>query len=170
MNPLTPKQLEKFKSEGYLVARGLLDVDLDIRPVIAEYEAKLDELLHQWRSAGHIDDGWQNLDFSGRISYIVSRTNLDYSQPLDISLPQSNLTLETPMHTGEAIFNLLRSPRLLSAVEQFVGPEIYSNPVQHVRIKPPISALPGSFANNSLITHTPFHQDQGVIHDETGCG
>ena len=43
---------------------------------------------------------------------------------------------ETPMHHGPAVFELLTNPKLLDTVEELVGPEIYSNPVQHVRIKP----------------------------------
>lgn len=164
--PLSDEDLAQFANEGYLVARGLLDLELDIQPVMAEYEARLNEVMHGWQAAGLLDETWPELSFGERLARIVSETNLDYSQPLDISLPQSNLTEETPIHTGPAIFNLMRSPRMLNAVEQFIGPEIYSNPVQHVRIKPPERALPQGFGRNSLITHTPWHQDMGVIHDE----
>ena len=165
-HPLSEQQLAHFASEGYLVARGLLDVDLDLRPVMAEYEARLDSVIAGWQADGLIADTWDDLSFGERITKIVSETGLNYSQPLDIALPQSNISEQTPMHTGPAIFSLLRSPRLLDAVEQFVGPEIYSNPVQHVRIKPPIRALPAGFANNSLVNRTPYHQDMGVIHEE----
>lgn len=164
--PLSDQQLTHFVNEGYLVARELLDVDLDLLPVVAEYEAKLDTILAAWQAEGLIAESWDELSFGERITRIVSETDLDYSQPLDISLPLSNVTESTPFHTGPAIFSLLRSPRLLAAVEQFIGPEIYSNPVQHVRIKPPESALPKGFSNNSLINHTPWHQDMGVIHEE----
>ncbi|MEM7117650.1 MAG: phytanoyl-CoA dioxygenase family protein [Chloroflexota bacterium] len=166
LKPLSEQQLAHFVEEGYLVARGLLDYALDIAPVIAEYEVRLDEVLASWYEAGLIADTWEERRFSDRLIQIVSQTDLDYSQPLDIALPLANITETTPMHTGPAIFSLLRSSRLLDAVEQFIGPEIYSNPVQHVRIKPPMSALPKDFANNSLITHTPWHQDMGVIHEE----
>ncbi|MEM7346176.1 MAG: phytanoyl-CoA dioxygenase family protein, partial [Chloroflexota bacterium] len=118
------------------------------------------------QAAGLLEETWANLPFGERLIRIVSQTKLDYSQPLDIALPQSNVTKTTPFHTGPAIFNLLRSPRLLDAVEQFIGPEIYSNPVQHVRIKPPERALPHGYGTNSLVTHTPWHQDMGVIHEE----
>ncbi len=164
--PLSDEELAQFVNEGYVVARGLLDLELDIQPVMAEYEARLGEVMNGWQARGRLKETWPELPFGERLTRIVSETNLDYSQPLDISLPQSNLTEETPIHTGPAIFNLMRSPRMLNAVEQFIGPEIYSNPVQHVRIKPPESALPEGFGRNSLITHTPWHQDMGVIHDE----
>jgi hypothetical protein len=81
--------------------------------------------------------------------------------PFDISLPFSGVTEETPIHLGPATFRLLTSPRLLDAIEQVVGPEILSNPIQHVRIKPPEHLLPADF-RNSLVTQTDWHQDQGV--------
>jgi phytanoyl-CoA hydroxylase len=48
-------------------------------------------------------------------------------------------------------------------VERFVGPEVYSNPIQHVRIKPPerlIADLPGY--RGATVARTDWHQDQGV--------
>ena len=79
---LSEQQLTHFVEEGYLVARGLLDYELDIAPVIAEYEARLDEVLAGWQAAGLIGDGWEERPFSDRIIHIVSQTDLDYSQPL----------------------------------------------------------------------------------------
>ena len=47
------------------------------------------------------------------------------------------MTPDTPFWTGPAVFALLRNQAILDAVESLIGPEIYANPVQHVRIKPP---------------------------------
>lgn len=47
-------------------------------------------------------------------------------------------------------------------VEQFVGPEIFSNPVKHVRIKPPQRFVPVGL-DKALVTATAWHQDQGVV-------
>ena len=38
---------------------------------------------------------------------------------------------------------MVTNPRLLDIVEQLIGPEITSNPIQHVRIKPPATTLRG---------------------------
>ena len=164
--PLPAAEVTQFYEQGFLVARGLLDIEGDIAPVVQEYEAKLATILSQWHEQGLIADDLQDRSFGEKIIYIIQHTDLDYAQPLDISLPQANVTEATPFHTGPAILGLLRNPRLLDAVEQFVGPEIYSNPVQHVRIKPPESALPAGFGDNALITRTPWHQDLGVIDEE----
>jgi hypothetical protein len=71
------------------------------------------------------------------------------------------VTDETPIHVGPAVFGLLTAPRLLDAIEQVVGPEILSNPIQHVRIKPPERLLSTEFGT-SLVGRTDWHQDQGV--------
>ena len=47
---------------------------------------------------------------------------------MDFALPQANITAETPIHLGPAVFRMLTSPRLLDAVEWLVGPEIECNP------------------------------------------
>ena len=40
------------------------------------------------------------------------------------------------MHCGPAVFDLLRHPAILDVVESVIGPEIASNPVQQMRMKP----------------------------------
>lgn len=75
---------------------------------------------------------------------------------------QLNLTETTEMHLGPAVFNLLRHPRLLDVIESLMGPEIYSNPVQHVRIKPPEETVPPAL-RNSLTAAVGWHQDAGVV-------
>ena len=52
---------------------------------------------------------------------------------------------------------------LLDVLEQLIGPEISSNPVQHVRIKPPEKYLPKTDAGQPLIGATLWHQDHGVV-------
>lgn len=163
---LTDTQMTQFAATGYLVVRGLLDWDEDIQPVVAEYMALLDRLAADWVAEGKLSETYAHLPFGERLTQIIAESGQAYYQHMDISLPQANVSEETPIHHGPAIFNLLCSPRLLDAVEQFIGPEIYSNPVQHVRIKPPEHALPDDFARNPLVTQTPWHQDLGVIDDE----
>ncbi len=65
------------------------------------------------------------------------------------------------------MFALLRNPGILDAMESLIGPEIYANPVQHVRLKPPEHLLPpnaktGQVQNNA----TPWHQDNGVVTED----
>ena len=48
-------------------------------------------------------------------------------------------------------------------VENLIGGEITSNPVQHVRIKPPEDRLPKNEDGNPIIGATVWHQDHGVV-------
>jgi phytanoyl-CoA hydroxylase len=56
---------------------------------------------------------------------------------------------------------MVTNPRLLDMVEQLIGPEITSNPIQHVRIKPPATTLRGDEVR-AHITATDWHQDRAV--------
>ena len=53
--------------------------------------------------------------------------------------------------------------KLLDAVESIIGPEIYSNPVQHVRLKPPEQLTPRNAEGQIQLAKTPPHQDNGVV-------
>ena len=136
---------------------------MDIEPVIAEYEALLDELSERWRREGMLASSYRDLPLIQRWPKILSEVGISKYQCFDISLPLGGITPETPIHLGPATFNLLTSPRLLDIVEQFMGPEIYSNPIQHVRIKPPECLLPDTPEfKSALVCKTDWHQDQGV--------
>jgi phytanoyl-CoA hydroxylase len=68
------------------------------------------------------------------------------------------------MWVGPAVFHVMRNAKLLDAVESLIGPEIYSNPVQHVRIKPPERLTPLSPDTGKVqLGATPWHQDNGVV-------
>jgi phytanoyl-CoA hydroxylase len=157
----TKVDLERFRDEGYLVVEDVLDVERDLDPVVAEYTQKLDDLARTWHAEGKLTSTYAELPFVQRLAQVLTETGRTGYQPLDISLPFTGVTEETPIHLGPATFRLLTSPRLLDAVEQVVGPEVLSNPIQHVRIKPPERLLPEEF-RSSLVGQTDWHQDQGV--------
>jgi len=154
--------LEQYDSDGFVLVRGLLDIDRDLDPVIAEYSFVLDGLVEHWRREGQLTDRYESLSFCDRLIKVVNEVQEAYDLHFDISLPQADITLDTPIHLGPAVFELLRSPRMLDAVEQFLGPEIYSNPVQHARIKLPEHLLPER-SRTGLTAQIAWHQDQGVI-------
>mgnify|MGYP001194580514 CR=1 FL=1 len=158
----TPKvDIERFNEEGYLVVDDVLDLQRDLDPVMAEYTALLDELASRWHAEGKLTSTYAELPFVQRLAHVLSEMGTKAYQHFDISLAFSGVTEETPIHLGPAVFGLLSSPRLMDAVEQLIGPEILSNPIQHVRIKPPERLLPPEF-RGSLVGQTDWHQDQGV--------
>ena len=63
------------------------------------------------------------------------------------------------MHCGPAVFNLIRHPKILDVVEAIIGPEIYSSPVQQMRMKPPEKSLRSELADHSNVGATTWHQD-----------
>ena len=153
--------VDRFLDEGYLVVEDVLDVERDIEPVVREYEATLDREMARRHAEGKLSSTYADRSFDGRLAAFLSEGGRGAYQPLDISLPFSGVTEQTPIHLGPATFALLTSPRLIDAVEQIVGPEILSNPIQHVRIKPPERLLPQEYLY-SLAGRTNWHQDQGV--------
>jgi ectoine hydroxylase-related dioxygenase (phytanoyl-CoA dioxygenase family) len=161
MSKLTQDQVDQFEDAGYLVVRNLLDVREAIDPIIAEYEALLDALCQRLHAEGKLLSSYAGMPFGERLTRLYADSGANFSQHFDISLPQGGVTVDTPFHLGPAVFHLLTSPRLLDAVEALIGPEIVSNPVQHVRIKPPQRYI--GAAAGALVGATSWHQDQGVV-------
>tara|TARA_B100001179_G_C18465518_1_gene349059 strand:- start:4 stop:786 length:783 start_codon:yes stop_codon:yes gene_type:complete len=87
-------------------------------------------------------------------------TNAQY---FDFSLPFAGVTKDTPCWFGPAVFKALVNEQILDVVESVIGPEIYSNPVQHVRIKPPEREIPKNKNGQPIIGATIWHQDHGVV-------
>ena len=158
--------LDEFDERGFVVLPGVLDPEEDIQPVVDEYERLLDSLSTDWHRQGKLTAAFDHLPFGQRLTEVARETGGGYYQYFDISLPQSVIDADTPMHTGPEAFGLLRNERLLDAVEMFTGPEIFCNPVQHTRIKPPVSALPEDKRYHAGIAKTQWHQDIGVITEE----
>jgi phytanoyl-CoA hydroxylase len=168
MNPqmITPEMKQEFDARGYLVVPGLLTPADDLAPIEREYAELLDRVAHELHAAGKISSTYEDLPFSRRIATLIAETKGALHSYLDICLPQKGLTTDTPMHTGPAIFALMTNARLLDAVEHFIGPEIYSNPTQHVRIKPPEPYLKSGDVVVSEISRTVWHQDLGTVSGE----
>lgn len=159
---LTQTQIAQFETHGFLVVENVLDA-ATLDAVKAEYAALLDRLYAGWQAEGRVPDGTP-LDFWQKLlaSYAAG---CDWFQPMDISLPGDAITAQTPFHFGPAVFDMLTAPRLLDMVEDLIGPEIASNPIQHVRLKPPADRLSGNEVR-AHITATDWHQDRAVAHEE----
>lgn len=157
---LSQAQIDTFENQGVLVVEDLLSPDL-LHAIRAEYAALLDGLYAGWQRAGRVPEPgsasfWDKL----LTSY---KAGCDWFQPMDISLPGDEITPDTPFHFGPAVFAMVTAPRLLDAVECLIGPEITSNPIQHVRLKPPAVDLAADEAR-AHITATDWHQDRAVAH------
>ena len=155
---------KEFAQNGFVIVEELLDVNRDLQPLIVDYASLLDQLAVRWHAEGKLPSTYAELPFDRRASTVISRIGNEEAYHFDISLPKIAVYgPETPVHTSQAVFNLLTHPRLLDLVELLIGPEIYSNPIQHARIKPPEAAVPKDAPGNGYLAATPWHQDQGVI-------
>ncbi len=170
MPAMTKEQLEHFEHLGFVTAENVLDPETVIDPVIDEYAGVLDRLADELYEDGKISSRYEDLEFGERVTQIYAESGEVHNGYFDFSLPQGGIKPDTPFWAGPAVFNALTAPSLLDAVESFVGPEVYSNPVQHVRIKVPESRAPRDENGNVKFGITPWHQDCGVVNpdaDET---
>ncbi|MFT5087518.1 MAG: phytanoyl-CoA hydroxylase [Candidatus Latescibacterota bacterium] len=163
MTKINAEQLAHFNEEGYLVVRGLLDVERVIEPIINEYHTVLNRLADDLYASGEISSTYAEMPFGQRLTEICAESGRIHGQYFDFSLPQGNVQPDTPFWAGPAVFKALTDKDLLDAVESFIGPEIYSNPVQHVRIKPPEARVPKNAEGQAVLGATSWHQDNGVV-------
>ncbi len=161
---LNSEQLSHFNEYGYLVIENIIDQESVLKPLLKEYDDLLCDLCAHWISQGRMQPDESVSSFETRIRAAYS-AGLDYFQPLDISLPPGDISPDTPFHAGPSIFNLITSERLLNVVESLIGSEITSNPIQHIRIKPPAMEL-DSDEIRPHITSTDWHQDRAVTLEE----
>ncbi|GAB5562590.1 MAG: hypothetical protein SynsKO_42370 [Synoicihabitans sp.] len=166
MKKITKDQYTQFSEEGYLVVRDFFDPMADLDPIISEYEGVLDQLAKELLAAGEIASTYAEHDFSERLIRICEDSGRIHAQSFDFSLPQRSIQADTPIWNGPAVFNILRHPKLLDLMEELIGPEIYSNPIQHVRLKLPEDRAIRDANGHILQGVTPWHQDNGVIQEE----
>lgn len=159
---LDQSQITQFNTQGFLVVDNVIDT-ATLEAVKAEYSSLLDRLYSDWHAQGLVPDG-TGLDFWQKL-LVSYHAGCDWFQPMDISLPGGEIEADTPFHFGPAVFDMLTNPRLLDMVEDLLGPELTSNPIQHVRLKPPAVNLRGE-ENRAHIMATDWHQDRAVAHEE----
>ena len=164
MAHLTSKQIEQFTEDGYCVVEDVIE-KAALDAAIEEYSEVLDRLITKLYREGDLSDRFEGLEFGPRFIEVVKATGgKDHKQFFDCALPiHQAVRIDTPFWTGQAVLNLITNEGLLDAVESTIGPEIYSNPVQHVRIKPPERFLPKDEFGNPIGGAANFHQDNGVV-------
>ena len=166
--------LDEFEDRGYVVVDDVLDPETVLDPIIEEYESVLDPLAMDLYEHGEIEATYRELPFQERLIKLYtekedsgtgtggSSARYPIGQYFDCCLPPIGVKADTPIWCGPAVFNAITHAQLLDTIEQFIGPEIYSNPIQHVRIKPPEKCLPKNEHGHAIVGPTYWHQDQGV--------
>ncbi len=156
---LDDAQIAQFNRDGYLVVEDVID-EVTRKAVVDEYATLFDDLYDRWYAEGKVPAPTPAMGFWDKLD-VAFRAGFDWYQPLDISLPHADITDETPMHFGPAVFQMATHAGILDIVEQLIGPEITSNPIQHVRIKPPERQVDAA-EDRAHIISTDWHQDKGV--------
>ena len=166
MAHLPQEQIDFFHQNGYLVVEDVLDDD-DLRPIWDEYTERLEALAERFHAQGKLSSTFSEYPFGERYSKMMQEYPdlIDY---LELTLPLTNeaITPETEPSHGPAIFGLMTNEKLLDVVESVLGPEVNSNPVQHIRLKPPFREVKGHIAENSYVGKTTWHQDLTGLLDE----
>lgn len=156
---LTADDHRKFAEDGFLVIDNVLSRQV-LDAVRDEYAELLNRLYDGWQAEGRVPhcDG----DFFEKL-LVSYRAGCDWFQPMDISLPGDQIAADTPFHFGPAVFEMIAHKGVLDVVQELIGPEITSNPIQHVRLKPPATTL-GDDEARAHIMATDWHQDRAVAH------
>jgi phytanoyl-CoA hydroxylase len=164
---LTQAQQAQFQRDGYLIVEDIVDERALIAPLVAEYERRLGVLMDDLYARGEISSSYDDLPFGRRLTALYKETSRGWSQYFDFSLPFKQVQADEPCHFGPMVFAMLTNPALLDIVESIVGPEILSNPVQHVRLKPPDWAVTRDPRTGvGLNGVTQWHQDASVVTEE----
>ena len=156
---LSQAQIDKFNHEGYLAVEDLISEPIRVA-VQAEYYELMEELYSEWRRRGQVPEISHGANFWDKLDAAV-QAGIEWYQPFDISLPADGITAETPMHFGPAVFDMITNDRILDTVECLLGSEITSNPIQHVRIKPPERDVQHGETRAHIVS-TDWHQDRAV--------
>lgn len=156
-----------FQENGFLAIDRLVPVE-DLEPIEIIY-AELLERVAQWLHRDRkINDTHDSLPFGRRYSQTIS-VFPDLHRFFYISLPLLNEDIDADtfnMHAGPAVFNFMRHPKIFDIVEAIIGGEIYSSPVQQMRMKPPARTLKGQLAYHSNVGATTWYQDMVELHPE----
>jgi phytanoyl-CoA hydroxylase len=152
---------DTFYEQGYAIVEDVLSAD-DIQYLVDDYTILLDRLATQFYTEGKIPSEYKDLPFQERLTAVIQSNSEDLYKHFDISFHHQAITEDSPIYVGRAIFDLLRNENLLDCIEELIGGEILSNPIQHVRIKPPQMAVAEGKISSSLLKKTGWHQDLGV--------
>ena len=172
---LPPDAMARFRNDGFLVIRDLLDANTLVPAFMQDFGNRLSEIADTMVREGRLPTPCPHEDFDQRVQWLYRESKDIFAQNLNISIPPTaGLPEDTPVFLPESVFDAIRDPALLDVLESIIGPEISANPIQHVRIKPPqtlvdasaagtVNASVGISPKNGLVSRTPWHQDNAVV-------
>jgi phytanoyl-CoA hydroxylase len=151
----------RLEQDSYVIVDDIFDPDADLGPLYHDWSSVLEEIVTRFTAERLLASRFEDLTFEQRLVAVTKQSGKNISGHFDISLPQGNIHHDTAVCASPAMFRLLTNEKLLDVVEELIGPEITSNPTQHVRMKLPGGAI--ADVRDGLSATVPFHQDQGVL-------
>jgi len=127
-----------YEKDGYLVVRGLLDVERDIHPIQKAYASLLDSLAEIYT----VEAGGPSLEgmtFQERFAASLGASAGQVLHHLDpvLNIFQKNYKWRTDLPAAQIpeMFNLIRHEKVLDVLEELIGGEVFSSPIYHVNMK-----------------------------------
>src|SRR5260370_39911538 len=103
MKIVSETRLQRFEEDGYTVVEEVLDPARDFDAIWAEYARVLDDIVESLYSEGVIHSTYSGFGFAERLIRIYVDSGRNFHQHFDISLPQTGLRRDTPIHVGPAV-------------------------------------------------------------------
>ena len=161
--------VHELKEQGYTILKNVLDPETDIQPLINENVQVLKSLIKELNQQGKINNTYERLEGFDLLNKFILDTGQEFFDYFNIFLNFSRTpTANDQMYLHPEMFNLLRNPKILDSLEQFLGSEIAVNPLHITRLKPPEKALPMDVQlhPDGSISKTNWHQDLWAFQDD----
>ncbi len=162
MMQVSSKLKKILDRDGYLRIKNILNFNKDLKPILNDMEYVMDNLVNKF-APRHMREKVFKYDFKRKYTYISKLNIYDLDQHFNTRLPRDNVKKDSDYFASQSLWNLINHKKILDVVEQLLGSEILSNPVQNTRIKQPESKLPRHSVHDGLSGRTPWHQDAAVL-------
>lgn len=129
MKGLTPRQIQQYQDEGFLIIRDLIGPKV-IQPLIGELEQSVNDAAHEAIERGLLTqtDAYPNASFPARLALMsASCSDPDFLWS----------RIEGKRHKTAGMFTVRTCSALLDIVESLIGPEILAHPQTNLRAKLP---------------------------------
>ena len=141
---LCDQQIMQWQTDGYLLLKHSIPHAL-IEAVRQQFAHMVDNIIRELQVEGLIQQDGSDLPFEERLHTVAG----NYANRFGRSWRQQVL--------GQPIYDLYRTPALVSAINQITGADVIGHPVFNARPK-----LPGQ-----QLTVVPWHQDSGYFGSES---
>ena len=160
MMQVSSKLKKILDRDGYLRIKNILNFNKDLKPILNDMEYVMDNLVNKF-APRHMREKVFKYDFKRKYTYISKLNIYDLDQHFNTRLPRDNVKKDSDYFASQSLWNLINHKKILDVVEQLLGSEILSNPVQNTRIKQPESKLPRHSVQ--YLRGETWHQDAAVL-------